>query len=53
MMNEEKRTKPRVTISISKEVLDYLDKQVEERVYKDRSHAIEKIVYDRMKEKEK
>ncbi|MCJ7430372.1 ribbon-helix-helix domain-containing protein [Candidatus Bathyarchaeota archaeon] len=40
--------KKRVTISISPEVLKWLDDQVKQRNYKDRSHAVEKLVYDRM-----
>lgn len=51
MTFEDNMPKARITISISKDILEYLDRQVEERVFKDRSHAIEKIVYDRMKEK--
>jgi metal-responsive CopG/Arc/MetJ family transcriptional regulator len=42
--------KKRVTISISPELLKWLDDQVNKRIYKDRSHAIEKLVYDRMEE---
>ncbi len=49
MTSESDMVKPRITISISKDVLEFLDKQVDERVYKDRSHAIEKIIYDHMK----
>jgi Arc/MetJ-type ribon-helix-helix transcriptional regulator len=43
--------KKRVTISISPEILiPWLDEQVEKRNYKDLSHAVEKLVYDRMQE---
>jgi metal-responsive CopG/Arc/MetJ family transcriptional regulator len=42
--------KQRVTISMSQDVLEWLDSQVEKRNFKDRSHAIEKIIYDRMME---
>jgi Arc/MetJ-type ribon-helix-helix transcriptional regulator len=42
--------KKRVTISISPEVLKWLDDQVGKRIYKDRSHAFEKLVYDKMHE---
>lgn len=45
--------KKRVTISISQDVLEWIDSQVEERIYKDRSHAIEKLIYDKKKEQEK
>jgi len=46
----ENMAKARVTISISKDVLEWIDKQVEDRIFKDRSHAIEKLIYDKMKE---
>ena len=49
-MNEN-MPKARVTISISKDVLEWIDKQVENRTFKDRSHAIEKLIYDLMHEK--
>jgi metal-responsive CopG/Arc/MetJ family transcriptional regulator len=51
MISEANMPKQRVTISISKDVLDWIDKQIENRNYKDRSHAIEKVLYDRMQEK--
>jgi len=44
--------KQRVTISISKEVLEWVDGQIEKRIYKDRSHAIEKLLYDKKYETE-
>jgi len=47
----ESMPKQRVTISISKDILEWIDKQVQDRTFKDRSHAIEKLIYDRMKEK--
>jgi metal-responsive CopG/Arc/MetJ family transcriptional regulator len=50
-MIENNMPKQRVTISISKDVLEWIDKQVENRTFKDRSHAIEKMIYDRMQEK--
>lgn len=43
--------KQRVTISISKDVLEWIDRQVKNRNFKDRSHAIEKMIYDKMQEK--
>jgi metal-responsive CopG/Arc/MetJ family transcriptional regulator len=51
MTSETNMPKQRVTISISKDVLDWIDKQIENRTYKDRSHAIEKVLYDRMQAK--
>ena len=47
----ESMPKHRVTISISKDVLEWIDKQVQDRTFKDRSHAIEKLIYDKMQEK--
>jgi len=47
-----KDMKKRVTVSLSPEVLKWLDGQVEQRNYKDRSHAVEKLVFDRMRQKE-
>jgi metal-responsive CopG/Arc/MetJ family transcriptional regulator len=52
-MNETMPPKKRVTVSLSKDILEWVDAQVEDRTYKDRSHAIEKIIYDRMQEAEK
>jgi metal-responsive CopG/Arc/MetJ family transcriptional regulator len=48
-----KDMKQRVTISLSAEILKWLDDQVKQRNYKDRSHAVEKLVFDRMQQKEK
>jgi metal-responsive CopG/Arc/MetJ family transcriptional regulator len=50
-MKPKDMAKQRVTVSLSPEILKWLDGQVEQRNYKDRSHAIEKLVYDRMQEK--
>jgi len=47
----ESMPKQRVTISISKDVLAWIDRQVQDRTFKDRSHAIEKLIYDKMQEK--
>jgi len=51
MTSENNMPKQRVTISISKDVLEWIDRQVENRTFKDRSHAIEKMIYDKMQEK--
>ncbi|MGD0204698.1 MAG: ribbon-helix-helix domain-containing protein [Candidatus Bathyarchaeia archaeon] len=40
--------KKRVTISITPECLAWIDGQVQKRIYKDRSHAVEKLIYDKM-----
>jgi|YelNatPaOPRAMG01_1025707.scaffolds.fasta_scaffold27407_2 metal-responsive CopG/Arc/MetJ family transcriptional regulator len=50
MKNENEMPKQRITISISKECLEWIDKQIEKRIYKDRSHAIEKLIYDKKHE---
>ena len=50
MKSENEMPKQRVTISISKDVLEWIDNQVQNRIFKDRSHAIEKLIYDKMKE---
>jgi Arc/MetJ-type ribon-helix-helix transcriptional regulator len=52
-MTTEMPPKKRVTISISEDVLDWIDRQVEKRIYKDRSHAVEKLIYDKKQETEK
>ena len=48
---KENMPKLRITVSLSKDIVAWIDKQVEERTFKDRSHAIEKLIYDKMKEK--
>ncbi|MEM3459100.1 MAG: ribbon-helix-helix domain-containing protein [Candidatus Bathyarchaeia archaeon] len=47
---ENEMPKQRVTVSISKDVLEWIDSQVEKRIFKDRSHAFEKLIYDKMQE---
>lgn len=51
MIERNEMPKQRVTISISKDVLEWIDRQVENRTFKDRSHAVEKLIYDKMQEK--
>ncbi len=51
MTSESDMPKVRITISLTKDIVDWLDDRVQDRTFKDRSHAVEKIVYDRMKQK--
>ena len=41
----------RVSITLPKDVLEWLDRQVEARTYHNRSHAIEAIILREMKQK--
>jgi Arc/MetJ-type ribon-helix-helix transcriptional regulator len=52
-MTENHTSRQRLTISISKEVLAWIDTQVKEGAYYNRSHAIEKTLIEKMKGKEK
>ena len=38
----------RITITISKDLLDFLDSLVDERIFANRSHALEVLVKHRM-----
>lgn len=42
----------RVSITLPKECVKWIDKKVEARVYANRSHAIEVLILDKMKEEE-
>jgi len=53
MQNEVTEVRVSVSITLPKEVVEWLDRKVEARTYHNRSHAIEVIILDRMKEKEK
>jgi metal-responsive CopG/Arc/MetJ family transcriptional regulator len=48
-MQEDK--KERITISIDKELLVWLDKKVQERVFANRSHGFEFLISRKMAEK--
>ena len=41
--------KVRISISIPKEVLEWVDSMVEKRIYANRSHAIEVLIVERMR----
>jgi len=51
MTNEAEMPRQRLTISISKEVLKWIDEQVKEGQFYNRSHAIEKTLLEKMKQK--
>jgi len=42
--------KERITITLPKPCLEWLDKQVEARTYANRSHAIEILILEKIKE---
>ena len=42
--------KERITITIDKELLDWLDKKVEEKVFANRSHGFEFLIMQKMNE---
>jgi hypothetical protein len=42
--------KVRISITLPKEVVEWLDRRVEERVFATRSHAIEVFILEKMKE---
>jgi metal-responsive CopG/Arc/MetJ family transcriptional regulator len=44
--------KKRVTVSISKDLIEWIDDQVSNRTYKDRSHAFEKMIWDKKQEEQ-
>jgi metal-responsive CopG/Arc/MetJ family transcriptional regulator len=39
----------RVSITLPKEVLEWIDKKIESRIYANRSHAIEVLILEAMK----
>lgn len=42
--------KERITITIDKELLDWIDSNVDEKVFANRSHAMEFLIKKRMKD---
>lgn len=42
--------KERITITVDKELLDWLDKKIEEKVFANRSHGLEFLVKRKMEE---
>lgn len=41
------RSKEQISITLDKEIVQWLDEQVKKKAYANRSHAIEKIVWDK------
>ena len=46
----EKDGKERITITIDKELLEWLDKQVESKIFANRSHGFEFLIKRKMEE---
>lgn len=42
--------KERITITLDKELLDWLDKKIEEKVFANRSHGLEFLIAEKIKE---
>ena len=42
--------KERITITVDKELLDWLDKKIEEKVFANRSHGLEFLIKRKMEE---
>ena len=40
--------KKRITVTLDKELLDWLDKKVEERIFANRSHGLEFLIKQKM-----
>jgi len=51
MRNDEEMPKERISITIRKEFLEWLDKKVSDLTYASRSHAIESLVLKEMQKK--
>lgn len=45
--------KERITITIDQELLEWLDKRIEKKVFANRSHGLEFLIEKRIKSKEK
>ncbi len=43
-------TKERITITVDRELLDWLDKRIEEKLFANRSHGIEFLIANKIKE---
>lgn len=50
---EEKRGKERITITIEKELLGWLDENVREKIFANRSHGFEFLIKRKMDEEKK
>lgn len=45
--------KERITVTLDRELLDWIDKKVDERVFANRSHGFEFLIADMMRQNEK
>jgi len=45
--------KVRISVTLPKELVDWIDEQVRKRIYASRSHAIEVLILENMKSKKK
>lgn len=50
---EVKEVRVPISVTLPKEVVEWLDKKVESRIYANRSHAIEVLVLDAIKREKK
>ncbi len=53
MINLEDVPKKQVTVTLPKDLLEWLDEQVQKRTYSDRSHAMEVAILTLKEKKEK
>lgn len=50
MSNRNQKIKERITITIDNELLEWLDKQIDEKIFANRSHGIEYLIKRKMEE---
>jgi len=50
MSNRNQELKERITITIDKELLEWLDKQIDEKIFANRSHGIEFLIKRKIKD---
>jgi Arc/MetJ-type ribon-helix-helix transcriptional regulator len=50
---EQELVRKPISITLPKECVEWIDKKVEERTYANRSHAIEVLILDAMKQEKK
>lgn len=51
MSNRNQELKQRITITIDKKLLKWMDKQIEEKIFANRSHGIEYLIKREMEKK--
>ena len=44
------KMKERITITLDKELLEWLDKKIEDKIFANRSHGFERLIMERIKE---